>query len=88
MAPLRVSHVPQMLLLLLCLATRQGAAQQSTLVLAEHALMPWALPASTLLPWEGLHNNVEELVDVMAAPTTTDDELMPMRWITTMTMTG
>eukprot|EP00955_Chlamydomonas_euryale_P033257 347446-Chlamydomonas_euryale.AAC.2 len=54
---------------------------------AEHAAHPWAVSQGTALPWEGLANDLDKLVNVMAAAPSQDVQ-MPHRWISMLTMTG
>ncbi|KAG1676388.1 hypothetical protein FOA52_001183 [Chlamydomonas sp. UWO 241] len=61
--------------------------------------MPWAAPADERLPWEGLHGDMDKLLEVMAGPVEQlnvyadiagpqGDAKLELRWITMLTMTG
>ncbi|KAG1656769.1 hypothetical protein FOA52_009595 [Chlamydomonas sp. UWO 241] len=55
--------------------------------------MPWAAPVGERLPWEGLHGDLDKLLEVMAGPVeqhqpASGDAKMELRWITMLTMTG
>ncbi|KAG1676389.1 hypothetical protein FOA52_001184 [Chlamydomonas sp. UWO 241] len=61
--------------------------------------MPWAAPDGERLPWEGLHGDMDKLLEVMAGPVEQHDVYadiagpqgdakLELRWITMLTMTG